>query len=39
MENLNAVRPAVFALTLTVLGVQIVFNSFFLSLFTAGRGR
>ena len=39
LANLNAVRPAVFAMTLTVLGVQIVFNSFFLSLFTSGRGR
>ncbi len=39
MENLNAVRPALFASTLTVLGVQIMFNSFFLSLFISGRPR
>jgi hypothetical protein len=30
---LDAVRPAVYALTLLVLGLQFVFASFFLSLF------
>jgi glycosyltransferase involved in cell wall biosynthesis len=33
MGALNAVRPAIFALTMMVLGLQFIFASFFLSLF------
>jgi hypothetical protein len=33
MGALDAVRPAVYALTLMVLGLQFIFAAFFLSLF------
>jgi len=33
MGALNAVRPAIYALTLMVLGLQFVFAAFFLTLF------
>jgi glycosyltransferase involved in cell wall biosynthesis len=37
MGSLNAVRPALLASTLMVLGAQIVFSSFFLSMLAIGR--
>lgn len=38
-QALEAVRPAVFSLTAMVIGIQIIFSSFFLSLISVQKGR